>query len=210
MDEKVRGKSSDGIVSRYINRKISMRITALILKYDLNITPTQITVICTLIGYIVFPLYIYGYNILAGIIAQLASIVDGVDGELARARNLVSGKGAFIDSILDRTVDIGILLGAIYYSYNYQGFTSITNLIIYLLGLSGWIMVSYLHARIQLNLSVDASSIGVVPRIASRDVRIFIIFLGSIFSYIYHSILITAFLSYFYVVLKFIESVRRL
>ena len=207
MAEEIRGKPTDGFISRYINRRISRRITKFILRYGFKISPTEVTIISTLFGYLVLPLYLYGFSVLGGVVAQATSILDGVDGELARAKNMVSRRGAFIDSILDRTVDTAILIGASYYAYIYQGMSSISSFIIYLLGLSGWIMVSYLHSRLEFNIGLNASSIGMFPRIASRDIRIFIIFLGSIFGYVFQAILLSALLSYIYLLAKFFEAI---
>ncbi len=199
----VRGKPTDGIVSRYINRRLSMRITRLILRYFPGTSPTTVTIITTIFGYLTFPLYFIGNSILGGIVAQLASILDGVDGELARARNMVSERGAFIDSILDRSVDIAMLFGASYYSMIYQGYYSPIDTLIYLVTVSGWIMVSYLHARIELNIGKEASLI--IPRFASRDVRIFILFIGSIFGYVHQSLIATGILCYLYILIKFLK-----
>jgi phosphatidylglycerophosphate synthase len=40
-----------------------------------------------------------------GLLTQIASIVDGVDGEIARASLRASPAGAFLDSVLDRIAD---------------------------------------------------------------------------------------------------------
>ena len=205
MTNKPIGKDTDGFVSKYLNRKISTRITNYILKHNANIKPIHMTIISTLIGYLVFPFYIFGYYFLGGIFVQMTSILDGVDGELARALNLTSEKGAFLDSFLDRTVDILIFIGASYYSLHYQLHNTEFDLIIYLLAISGSLIVSYIHARIELNIGKDASLVGKIPKLASRDIRLFIIFLFSLFNLVYESLLVIAFLSYTYILLKFLD-----
>lgn len=199
------GKDSDGIVSKYINRKVSRRISNIILKHYLGIKPIHITIISTFIGYTVLPLFIFGYSILAGIVVQTTSILDGVDGELARARGLVSNKGAFADSFLDRTVDILVVIGASYYSIIYQMHCLHYDIIIYLLALSGTIMVSYIHARTELNFSLDASKIGKIPKFASRDIRLFIIFIFSLLGLVYESLIFISIITYIYIFLKFFD-----
>ena len=42
---------------------------------------------------------------IAGVVYQISSILDGCDGEIARASLSTSKKGGYIDSILDRFVD---------------------------------------------------------------------------------------------------------
>ena len=208
MPKKAEGKKTDGVVSKYINRKISTRITNFLLEHNLKIVPIQMTILSTLIGYMVLPFYLFGYPVIAGIIVQVTSVLDGVDGELARAAGLASSKGAFLDSFLDRTVDILIVIGASYYSIFFQMREDPSDILIYLLALSGSIMVSYIHARIELNLGADASVIGGMPKVASRDIRLFIIFLFSLIGLVYESLLIIAVISYIYIFLKFLDVYR--
>src|ERR1700758_2132581 len=92
------GKSQDGIVSRYLNRPISRRITRLLLRFP--ITPNFWTMS-------IFPLLIVASLFLlrgdyAGFVIgcatfQIYSILDGCDGEIARAKNLVSRFGEKLD-----------------------------------------------------------------------------------------------------------------
>jgi CDP-L-myo-inositol myo-inositolphosphotransferase len=96
----------DGIVSRIINRKISTWISEKIVDH---VTPNQMTVITFLIG--VFSALIALFNRpLAGLLYQISSILDGVDGEIARASMRESKLGGWVDSILDRYVDFLFLL----------------------------------------------------------------------------------------------------
>lgn len=89
----IKGKPTDGPVSKYINRKISIRITRFIIEYNIPLTPNHVSIISFIMALVTLPLYLYGYLIPAGILVQLSSIIDGVDGELARALNMVSRKG---------------------------------------------------------------------------------------------------------------------
>jgi CDP-L-myo-inositol myo-inositolphosphotransferase len=49
--------------------------------------------------------------IAGGVLVQLASVVDGVDGEIARASLRASPYGGFLDSVLDRAGDAAVLVG---------------------------------------------------------------------------------------------------
>ncbi len=96
------GKSQDGLVSRFINRPFSRAITRLLLKTP--ITPSAWTLA-------IFFLQIAGAILLfrgdrAGIILglcffQFYSILDGCDGEIARAKYLSSPRGAQLDTWCD-------------------------------------------------------------------------------------------------------------
>jgi len=210
LGRKLEGKPTDGIVSRYLNRKVSTRITAFIVKHKILITPNQMSIISSLVGFTSFPLFITDNPILAGIMIQASSILDGVDGELARYYGLASKFGSFIDSILDRLVNVTALLGAILYLVLFQGLNEAMHIAVYILVVTGDIMVSYLHARALLDLNKHPVFIGKIPSIASRDIRLFILFIGCIIGFIFESLLLIAILAYTYVLLKTIEIVSHM
>lgn len=93
--------SGDGFISRHLNRRISTSISAILVN---RVNPAQMTVVSFLTG-IFSSLMIFLSPPVAGIIYQLSSILDGCDGEIARASLLTSRKGGYVDSILDRFVD---------------------------------------------------------------------------------------------------------
>lgn len=102
------GIPREGLVAYYFNRRISPLFTVLLL--DKNVTPNQISVFIFLLGVLTcVPLYLSGNFFAAGIMVWIISILDGVDGELARAKGMITRTGAFIDSLLDRLFDIAII-----------------------------------------------------------------------------------------------------
>ncbi|RLG84185.1 MAG: CDP-alcohol phosphatidyltransferase family protein [Thermoprotei archaeon] len=203
---KITGKPTDGPISRYVNRRISTRITRFIIKHNIPLTPNQISVISFIMALAVLPLYLYGYSIPAGILVQLSSIIDGVDGELARALNMISKKGGFIDTILDRYSDIIILLSLILYLSSTR-YLAIHILIFAVLCISGTLMVSYIHTRGQYDFEIHPAYIGYLDSIASRDVRLFIIFIGSVIGLIEYTIIILAIITHIYVIVKTINMI---
>jgi phosphatidylglycerophosphate synthase len=60
---------------------------------------------------------VYGYNIAGGLLAQASSIMDGVDGDLARLKKMTSAFGGFMDAILDRYAEALIYSGLIMASH---------------------------------------------------------------------------------------------
>lgn len=197
-------KRTDGPVSRYINRKLSMPITNFIVRHNLSITPNQVSIISFILGMSVFPLFLLGYALPAGILIQASSIIDGVDGELARARKMTSRYGAFFDAILDRLVDTFAIIGASAFVLLYSSIDLIS-LMVCLLALSGSILVSYLHARTEKEFGRHAIFFGHMPSIASRDVRLFLLSLGGITGFVLHFLALIAILSYLYISVKFVE-----
>jgi len=84
-------KTNDGPVSTYFNRQISKWITSKLVYYP--ITPNQISVITFLITVIASLIIIkqsYFFLVLGALLAQLSSILDGCDGEIARLKLLGS------------------------------------------------------------------------------------------------------------------------
>lgn len=77
------------------------------------VTPIHVTFLFFLIGIIAIFCILSHYFIATAILLVLKSIIDAVDGELARLRNLPSYIGRFLDSIFDLLLNFGILL-AIY------------------------------------------------------------------------------------------------
>ncbi len=96
------GKSQDGLVSRFLNRPISRRLTRLLLKFP--ITPTGWTLSIFVLPVITFIFLVTGTYLgilIATIIYQIYSVVDGCDGEIARAKYLESKRGGRIDDLCD-------------------------------------------------------------------------------------------------------------
>ena len=203
--ERIRGKSLDGPISRYINRRVSTRITYLIIKYNVPLTPNAVSFISFGIALACLPLYVLGYVALAGVLAQVSSIIDGVDGELARAKGMASKLGGFMDSMLDRYADLAILLGlSIYTLTHYPEFVWV---VASLLAIAGDILVSYLHARAPYDLGIHPVAIGRVENIASRDVRLFIVFIGSLLGFTQYTLLALAVLTHAYVSVKTVRVI---
>jgi len=171
------GKPTDGPVARYINRKVSSRITYLIVRGNIGITPNQVSLISFLLALLSSYLYLARLPAVAGVLVQLSSIVDGVDGELARVRGLQSRRGAFLDAVLDRYADVAIVISVALYSTQLLGFWVVP---VALLALAGDLLVSYVHLRGEHDLGVHPALVGRIPAVASRDVRLFIVFLASL------------------------------
>ena len=193
------GKSTDGPVSRALNRRISKRITEFILKKNIPVTPNQVSFISFLIALAGSLLYLLRLDPLAGILVQVSSIVDGVDGELARARGQASPLGAFVDSILDRLADASVVIALMAVSAETMPLISA---IVGSLALLGCLMVSYVHSQGRATLKTHVGVVGKVPMFASRDVRLFIVFIASFFYMPLATLIILALITMTYVIAK--------
>jgi len=209
IDKTVMTKRTDGPISRYINRRISTRLTSIIIKHNIPITPNQVSIISFLLGLLSGALFYMNHLILAGILTQISSIIDGVDGELARALRKTSKFGGFFDAVLDRLADISIITGLgllIIVRGGYWSFLSVDYLLVIIIAaLSGDILVSYIHARAEASLGISLHKLCKIPVFASRDVRLFIIFVGGVLQRPLETIILVAMLSYMYVIVRLIE-----
>jgi 1L-myo-inositol 1-phosphate cytidylyltransferase / CDP-L-myo-inositol myo-inositolphosphotransferase len=103
-------KPRDGVVSRLLNRKVSGALTRLIA--PLPVRPNHVTAFNLLLAGCAAALMATGHLLTGALAAQLYSIVDGVDGELARLKNQGSWFGAWLDNLTDRICDWMIITGA--------------------------------------------------------------------------------------------------
>ncbi len=205
MEDWMKPKPTDGPVSRYINRRISTLITKAILKSGLPITPNQMTLISLLVS-IMTAYLIWADNLLVGgIMVQVSSIIDGVDGELARARGTSSKLGAFLDATADRVADIAIIIAVAHTALSLNLAASEALLIISMLALSADMMVSYIHARGEASLGIHPAKIGVVKGIAGRDVRLLMLAVLVAASRPLLALVSVSALAYTYVTAKIIE-----
>lgn len=113
------GKSGDGIVSRHINRPISRAMTGVMLRHAWP-RPWHATMIAAAIGLAMFAALLWGGEpglLVGAALFQLASIVDGVDGEMARATRRSSDAGAMMDSLTDAATNLGFIGGVSFNLY---------------------------------------------------------------------------------------------
>jgi phosphatidylglycerophosphate synthase len=96
------GKSQDGFVSRYLNRPISRVVTRLLLRFPT--TPNAWTLLILPIPIAASLILLHGtyWSFLWGLVLfQVFSVLDGCDGEIARAKFLESESGRRLDYLCD-------------------------------------------------------------------------------------------------------------
>ncbi len=194
----------DGYVSRYINRRISDPIAKLLART--RITPNQISWAAFGLAALSFLSFIYNCNIAGGLLAQLSSIIDGVDGSLARLKGISSAFGSFLDSILDRYADILILLGLTMWSASNEVYPYVW--LVGFLSVTGTIGVSYSRACISAEFRhhFDRGFLS----LASRDIRLFIFMIGAIIGQGYFCLIVIATLTHLMIISRLIFTYRYL
>jgi 1L-myo-inositol 1-phosphate cytidylyltransferase / CDP-L-myo-inositol myo-inositolphosphotransferase len=136
-------KANDGPVSRHLNRPLSTRITMLVARTRLS--PDVVTWLAFALGVVAAGLLALGQGLAGALVTHAASVLDGVDGELARLQMRASPRGALLDGFLDRLADVAIVAG---------------------LGL--WGLTLGLNPSITIGLAVAASA-GSVLSMATKD-----------------------------------------
>jgi len=176
----------DGYISKYLNRKASEPLARLLAKTRL--TPNQMTWTAFSIALLSFISFIFGQNIIGGLLVQLSSIADGIDGSLARLKGMTSIFGSFLDSMLDRYADILIVLGLTLWSLFHENYPGIW--LAGFLAIAGTICISYTRARIDSEHRhlFDKG----LKSLASRDIRLFLIMLGGISGQAYFCLIVIA------------------
>ncbi len=201
-------KPTDGIVSRYINRRISTRISIQLVKLRWKPSPDLLSVVSAVVVGSGGLFFAAGYSFLGGLMAQIGSILDGCDGEVARLLGRQSKGGALLDTVLDRFADIVLIYGLALASIGYLGEILLVSLVV--ATVSGDLMVSYIHSVGEKILGRHPSLIGRIRGVASRDVRLFAIFLSGIGGLPHIGLVAVAVLSLSYVVVKTWEMLRYL
>ncbi len=171
-------KASDGPVSRYLNRPLSIRLTILLL--NTKIAPNHISILAFILGVLGAGFFFLGGYInliIGGILAQIASVIDGCDGEIARLKFKASEFGGWFDAVLDRYGDAFLLFGLTYHVYLIDG--RFLYIIIGFLAIIGTFMNSYTADKYDGLMQKKLKS-GMHYFRLGHDVRIFIIFLGAL------------------------------
>ena len=170
-------KATDGPVARHLNRPVSRWLTRYLVRTSL--TPNQISVFSWALSVIAAVLFaVGGYPALAagGVIAQLASIIDGCDGEIARLKRSPSDFGGWFDAILDRYADAFLLIGLMWHEFASTG--AHLALVLGLAAIVGSFMNSYTADKYDGLMARRLRGASYFR--LGRDVRVLVICLGAL------------------------------
>ncbi|ADB57501.1 archaetidylinositol phosphate synthase [Archaeoglobus profundus] len=140
----------------------------------IGIKPNHLTILGLLLGFLcAYEIYLGNYTV-SVILLILSSLMDALDGALARDKGMITEFGGFLDSVLDRYVDI-----AIFFALGFQ-----VGWVLAVFALSGALMVSYTRARAEK--IIPKCDVG----IAERGERLILIMIGLAFPSILESIVL--------------------
>ncbi len=127
----------------------------------LHVTPNTITVIGLLIVAVAAVVVASGQLLVGAVIVTAGSMLDAVDGALARANGGGTAFGGFLDSTLDRAGEAILYAGVAGYFLRFSDDPT-WPVLATMLALSGSFMVSYSRARAEgIGL---AAAVGLAPR----------------------------------------------
>jgi phosphatidylglycerophosphate synthase len=103
----VKSDLSDELINTYLLRPIADIIVRLL--YPTEVTPNQVTIASTIAGIVAAAFYLRGtapWTAAAGLLMTLKDLLDSADGQLARAKQMYSRTGRFLDSLGDFLVNV--------------------------------------------------------------------------------------------------------
>lgn len=161
------------VLAAFWARKLSRHLTALLIKTPITANQTTVLwgVISAMNSYVVYRVLIGDYLLLPAIplVYMLTYVLDCVDGEIARARNMANPVGGkLLDGICHRTTEYSLL--AAYVCAAAQLSPSVWVLPVGLFLLSGEAMYTYAYER---RLSTLRLSIGFTGLLASTSANMY-------------------------------------
>jgi len=111
----------------------------------IGVTPTFMTLFGLVIAIAGSVMVGVGHPIWGAAVYLLGSALDGLDGAVARAANLVSARGAYLDAVMDRIGEIAVMTGLAVAQRN-----DARILVLALLSMSGALLVPYMRAKAEV------------------------------------------------------------
>src|SRR5438874_176600 len=105
------GKAQDGLIAKFLNRPISRSVTRRLLKFPIE--PRTLTLSILALPFIAFLFLIrgdYAGFVVGTALFQIYNILDGCDGEIARAKYLDSERGRRLDAFCDFAANLIFVL----------------------------------------------------------------------------------------------------
>jgi CDP-diacylglycerol--glycerol-3-phosphate 3-phosphatidyltransferase len=155
-------RRGDSVLPRWVKEAVRATLRPIVgLAMALHLTPNTITVIGVFITLVASVLVGGGWLLVGAAVLTAGSLLDAVDGALARAQGGGTAFGSFLDSTLDRVSEAILYIGvATWFLFAHEG--AQWPVLLTLVALAGSFLVSYSRARAE-GIGLTAS-IGLAPR----------------------------------------------
>jgi CDP-L-myo-inositol myo-inositolphosphotransferase len=172
--------ADDGYIAANLNRPLSTRLTARLA--GTAIRPNHVTIAAFLLALAAAGLFAtgaYGLAVLGALLLQGSSILDGVDGELARLKHLSTPGGAWLDTVMDRYADVAV---AVAVTVAAAQATDGSDTLVWIGGVAsatGFILASYVTKEFELRHKRPYPN-DILAKLKKRDLRLFTISVGAL------------------------------
>jgi CDP-L-myo-inositol myo-inositolphosphotransferase len=173
------------------------------------VSPNQISVLCFLLG-------LLGAGALAvtnawawvvgGLLIQLASILDGCDGEIARIKHSHSSRGAWLDTMLDRYADLAVGIAVTFAAARYYSAPWIWP--VGLVAIMSFLLASYVTKEYELRFGKPYPN-NLFNRLKRRDLRVLVIAVGALLGQPFPALIIIGSLTHLAILWIMIDTWRR-
>jgi len=143
-------RQSDYIITLFITNEISLFLTWLLART--KVTPNHISLLSMIFAGIAAISYLFGNFPVGSFFLFLSHILDCTDGNLARAKNMFSPMGKWLDMFSDRLGEVMIFVGMGIYFYK-----SSEASIWVLISLIDAILVSFYYYIVDISLALGIS-----------------------------------------------------
>ncbi|NPA47716.1 MAG: CDP-alcohol phosphatidyltransferase family protein [Thermococci archaeon] len=162
-----------------------------------GVTPNQITAVGLIISLVGAYFFYRGEQLVGALVLLLGSLVDALDGTLARMTGKSSRVGAFLDSTFDRISDGAVLFGI--------ALGGLVSWKVAFLAFMGSYLVSYERCRAEL-----AGSGKLAVGIGERAERLIVIIVTALFGYVRYGVYIVAIIAWITVFQRMVVAYGRL
>jgi choline kinase/phosphatidylglycerophosphate synthase len=171
-------RSTDGPVARLLNRRLSVPTSWQVARF--SVSPDVLSAISFLVGLAGAILLSLGQGVVGGVLAQACSILDGVDGEVARLTLRAGPRGTLLDGYLDRLGDAALCAGLGVWALRNGAEPSVVILLV---------VAATAGAMLSMATKDRVAALGLEPPserrigwlLGGRDGRLFLIFVLSLF-----------------------------
>ena len=197
----------DGFVSQYLNRPISRAVSKVLSRT--SVSPNQISVVCFLLGLLgagalaVTNAWVW---VVGGLLIQLASILDGCDGEIARIKHLHSSRGAWLDTMLDRYADLAVGIAVTFAASRQYSAPWIWPA--GLIAIVSFLLASYMTKEYELRFGNPYPN-NHLNRLKRRDLRVLVIAVGAILGQPFAALIMIGALTHLVILWIMIDAWRR-